>query len=347
MLNDFLYKLIHTLLYNKKFVFLRNFIVKSIPNNIFYRIIAKSESLNLLCDYKNTAGDSQYFEGVIIMFDGKASQPGLADCLRGITSAYYICKTYNIPFKIYYKHPFNLSDFLVPNEYDWTINDELITYSKAQAVPVVCTSYNDLFGENNISLQRDYLLKKLKDYKGKQIHLYTNAFCYDEYFNEMFHELFGLSEKLAHRIDYNLKCLEGKYISTSFRFATLLGDLKDTFGIPLPASERELLMQRCIRAIEELHRKKPEYKKILVTTDSVSFANKIQESLPYVYIIPGDMGHLAYNGADEVVLKTFLDLLIISKADVVYMIRTEIMYRSGFAKRAAFIGNKPFVEVLI
>lgn len=346
---DFIYKLfyktIQALLYNKKLVYLRNFFLKIFPKKFLYSTISKSEGLELLRSYNNKAGNDGYFSGVIIMFDGKAAQPGLADCLRGIASVYYICKTNNIPFKVYYKHPFDLSDYLVPNKYDWTISDEEITYSKNKAYPVVCTSYNAIFGESNPILQKEYLLKKLKNVNSKQIHLYTNTFCYDEHFHEMFNELFCISDKLKKQIDYNLECLEGKYISASFRFATLLGDLKDTFGTPLPNEEREQLMQCCINAIEELHKNNPEYKRILVTTDSVSFVNKIQETLPYIYIIPGDMGHLAYNGADNVVLKTFLDLLLISKAETVYMIRTDIMYRSGFAKRAAMIGNKPFVEV--
>ena len=341
------YQIIQALLYNKKLVYLRNFLLKTFPKNVLYSTISKSEGVELLRHYRNKAQNNSFFSGVIMMFDGKAAQPGLADCLRGIASVYYICKISNIPFKVYYKHPFDLFDYLITNEYDWTISDKEITYSKNEAFPVVCTSYNAIFGESNLILQKEYLLKKLKNVNGKQIHLYTNTFCYDEHFYDMFNELFCISGRLKKQIDYNLECLEGKYISASFRFATLLGDLKDTFGTPLPIEDRELLLKRCISAIEELHKSNLEYKKILVTTDSVSFANKIQEKLSYVYIIPGDVGHLAYNGSDKIVLKTFLDLLLISKAETVYMIRTEIMYQSGFAKRAALIGNKPFVEILI
>lgn len=349
MLYTLFYKIIHVLLYKKGFAPIRNILVWIIPDKFLYNIISKSESLYLLRNYKNEnkSNSNRPFYGVVMMFDGNASQPGLADCLRGIASVYYLCKTNNIPFKVYYKHPFNLSDFLIPNEYDWVINDELISYNKDNVVPVVCTSYSALFGDDNPTLQKEYLLKKLKNYNGKQIHLYTNTYCYDEHFYYMFHELFRMSSALEQSVSYNLQQLGDKYISASFRFAMLLGDLKDTYGTPLPAKERESLIQHCINAIKELHNNNPMYKKILITTDSVSFADKIQQQLPYVYVIPGEMGHLAYNGANEVVLKTLLDLIIISKAETVYMIRTNIMYRSGFAKRAALIGNKPFVEVLI
>ena len=347
MLYTLLYKITQALLYNKRLTWIRNLIVKALPYRVLYSIIAKSESLNLSCNYNSTCQNGNYFSGVVMMFDGKAAQPGLADCLRGIASVYYLCKTNNIPFKVRYQHPFDLSDYLVPNEYQWTICDDQITFDKSKAYPVVCTSYNNLFGEKNTTLQKEYLIKKLKGYNGKQIHLYTNTFCYDEHFNDMFHELFCLSENLKRHIDYNSDCLKGKYISASFRFATLLGDMDDTFGTPLPENERENLMQRCINAIEELHKNNPQYNKILITTDSVTFSEKVKQTLSYVYIIPGAMGHLAYNGAEEVVLKTFLDLFLISRAETVYMIRTDIMYRSGFAKRAAFIGDKPFIEITI
>lgn len=347
MLYTLFYKIIRALLYNKRLTCVKNLVTWALPNKTFYSVISKSESCNLLCDYKSTHRGVNYFSGVIIMFDGKAGQPGLADCLRGIASVYYICKTNNIPFKVRYKHPFELSEYLIPNKYQWTISDDEITFDKDKAYPVVCTSYNDIFKEKNLILQKEYLTKKLKDYSGKQIHLYTNTFCYDEHFNDMFQELFNLSENLEHHVNYNLECLKGKYISASFRFATLLGDLDDTFGTPLPGNERENLMQRCINAIEELHKSNPQYNKILITTDSVTFSEKVKQTLSYVYIIPGAMGHLAYNGTEEVVLKTFLDLFLISRAETVYMIRTDIMYRSGFAKRAAFIGNKPFIEMNI
>ena len=347
LIYNFFYKTSQALLYNKKLVYLRNFFLKIFPKKFLYSIISKSEGLELLRNYKNKTGNDSSFSGVIMMFDGKAVQPGLADCLRAIASVYYICKTNNIPFKVYYNHPFDLSDYLIPNEYDWTISDEEITYSKNKAFPIVCTSYNAIFGESNLILQKEYLLKKLKNVNGKQIHLYTNTFCYDEHFYDMFNELFCISGKLKKQIDYNLERLEGKYISASFRFATLLGDLKDTFGTPLPLERREQLKEQCISTLEDLHKSSPNYNKILVTTDSVSFANLVQERLSYVYIIPGSIGHLAYNGADDVVLKTFLDLLLISNAEVVYMIRTKIMYQSGFAKRAALIGNKPFIDLFI
>ena len=116
MLHKLRYKLIHTLLYNKRFVFLRNFLVKIIPDRTIYRIIAKSDSCELLRNYKDTKDDFQSFQGVIMMFDGKASQPGLADCLRGIASVYYICKTNNIPmpYKTYFADRASGRDLNIP-----------------------------------------------------------------------------------------------------------------------------------------------------------------------------------------------------------------------------------------
>ncbi len=280
------------------------------------------------------------------MFDGNVYNTGLTDKLRAITSVYYWTKKNGYDFIIFFNYPFDLQEFLIPNCYKWDENKNSIVYSKKDAVPKALISYNGIFGEKkNVELHKYYLDSLAKEGE-KQIHLYTNTYCYDEYFRECFHELFKPSLELKKELDFFSKEIGNSYITISFRFAQLLGDLKDTFGKPLPQNEKTELILKCKEAILPILKKNPNASKVLVTSDSETFLAEVS-SLPYVYLLPGKIGHTANNISKDEVKKTFWDMFMISKSLKAYMVRTKQMYKSGFAKRAAMIGNIEFEEVMI
>ena len=99
----------------------------------FYSNSYLNESKNrLLTQYysDSVAEDfSKVSPGIVICFDGHIQHGGLADRLRGIVSVYSYCREHNIPFYINYTSPLELTNWLVPNEYDWvlpTLNSYLI-----------------------------------------------------------------------------------------------------------------------------------------------------------------------------------------------------------------------------
>lgn len=344
---DYYRLLVRRVLYDNRLYWLQKILQKLLGNYHLYKLFCHSERIGLYKYYKKESDNKRFFEGVILMFDGHSDQTGFADCLRGICSIAYMCRQCDIPLKIFYKYPFDLSSYLIPNKYDWIIGEDQLSFNQSEAEPVVAYSYSGIFGNENTIFQRKYLEDALKHRRKKQLHLYTNTDCYDDYFHEMFQYLFKPAEKLKLEIDYYKEQIHGVYVSASFRFANLLGDIKDTFGIELSVIEQNRLKNRCAIALEQIKQMHPESEKILITSDSISFLSYVREKTDFVYIIPGQIGHLAHDGENEIVNKTFLDLFLISNAEYSYMVRTPEMYRSGFAKRASMIGNKPFSEYLI
>lgn len=153
---------------------------------------------------------------------------GLVDQLKGMCSIYFFEKKRQIPFRINYVEPFNLTFFLQPNLYDWCVSEEEISYncrtSKAIALRV-----------NKIKF---YLHKAMLYYYSKrysQVHLYTIAMLFDNYFKQNFNELFKPSPFLIDSIDHQLCAIGGDYVSATFRFQALLGDFYEgelyLFGI--------------------------------------------------------------------------------------------------------------------
>lgn len=169
----------------------------------------------------------------------------------------------------------------------------------------------------------------------------------DNEYGPLFHELFKPTRELQEQINYHLDKLGGKkkYISCTFRFRQLLGDFKEG-GEILPLEKRKLYIERCILTVKDLHLKNSD-KSILVTADSSTFLSKLRErALPYVYIMPGKVVHLGFtfNASHAIYLKSFLDMYMISLADIVYLVRDELMYHSGFPYRAALLGKARYKE---
>ena len=274
--------------------------------------------------------------GVVIMFDGKCAHGGLTDRLRGITSVYSYCKEHGIPFYVHFVHPFSLEDYLEPNNVDWRISKERLSFNLHQAKPVILFDF-DL----HPALHETFMDKTIKQMNG-QIHLYTNSKFRDKDFRCCFHELFRPCEKLQKSIEQHLEQL-GTFVSVSFRFTTLLGDFEDCINTPLPVEEQEELISNCILAIEKIRGAKKGVNKILVTADSEKFLNRVKK-LKYVYVVPGTIGHFDHSNEEQgdMELKTFLDFFLISHAAKVYLVRLGKMYNSGFCRHAAMLGDKPF-----
>ena len=165
-------------------------------------------------------------------------------------------------------------------------------------------------------------------------------------YNQLYKELFKPSQHLSERINLCRKHLSRPYEAVTLRFQQLLGDFKEGNFQILPESERNCLILLCKNKISELYDNGYFHtKKILVTSDSPSFLQEIGK-LQYVFTIPGKMEHMDFtqNRDIEVYLKSFVDLLMLSEAKRITLLKTGQMYRSGFPRFAADLGQIPFNE---
>lgn len=279
---------------------------------------------------------------IVFMVDGRHTHGGLTDRLRAITTIYHYCKLKGIRFYIHFVYPFDLSLFLEPNIYDWSIKPKEISYNSKQATPAIIFDWHF-----NAIFHKPYLNKIVSKNKGKQIHIYSNSNFYKKYYSQDFNELFKLSPILTNRIKLEQEYTKAPYVAMVFRFQQLLGDFKEANYKILPEEEKQILIENCINKVKEIH-DKYSYKTILVTSDSISFLKYISNELPYVHIISGRMVHMDYTKEEDkdVYMKSFIDMIMLSKAEKIYLLKTGDMYHSGFAKYAAMLNNKPYEEIL-
>ena len=85
----------------------------------------------------------------------------------------------------------------------------------------------------------------------------------------------------------------------------------------------------------------------MLMSDSMRFLAYAAQRLAYVSYVPGKVQHIDFceSTADDVNIKLFADIYIISKAERAFLLQTGQMYNSGFPRRAAQVGGVPFKHV--
>lgn len=289
---------------------------------------------------------------LVVMIDGKLAHGGLTDRFRNILSVYSYCKEHQIPFKIHYTYPCNLTQILQPNNYDWQIKSSELSYHFLDTKELVL--YVDPYdlpedkfkrknNEEHLMLLNNEFCKK----RNIQYHLYGNAFFAEGHYCELYEELFKPSPYLKKRIEHVLINMQEPYEAITLRFQQLLGDFSEGNFEILPETERHKLIKSCITKIDDLYNKGYfSTKKILVTSDSPTFIEKVKK-LKYVYTIPGRMEHMDFtkNSDLEMNAKAFVDLYLLMRAQRITLLKVSNMYKSGFPAFAAELGRVKYVEI--
>ncbi len=280
---------------------------------------------------------------LISSIDDRRNTQGFSDRLNGIISIYGLSKATNTPFKIVYTHPFQLTEFLIPNLYNWLPQENELSNSTRDVRFKILRKQR--------TLARLLSLFPIK----KQIRVYAN-YNYLEEINqlysknytsgELFHELFKPTKELADQIKLHREKIGEKYIACVFRFQSLLGDFKEYDNRPATEKEQDILIEQNKKALIDLTKKND--CQILVTSDSLRFISEIK-SLKNIYTLPGKVVHLdcSFGEQKEVYMKSFLDFFMIANAQKVYSIGTKIMYPTSFPMFAAKINNVPFERIIL
>lgn len=316
-------------------------IVALFTNKFFF----KKDEYDYYCGYSDAVEENELGACLIAMFDGRQIHCGLTDRFKGICTTYEFSKDFNIPFYIHFISPFDLSDYLLPNGYDWKVDREKVKYGKRTSVPVFLNDW-----QSDTSFHKLYLKQVIKRNPNKQIHVYSDSTYYIKRYANDFHFLFKPSDGLLSAIDRCLAGIDsGKYCAMAFRFLMLLGDFKEEhakFPTLEDAGQQEL-MEKCEQQILKLRTELGINSKILLTADSKKFVDYMSR-YDFIYVVPGEIAHIdnSHETNRQIYMKTFLDMFMLSKAEVIYQLHTGDMYRnSAFARQAALLGRKRYVQI--
>lgn len=282
---------------------------------------------------------------VVCLFDGRTEHCGITDRLRGIVSSYYVCKELGYDFRIHFVSPFQLHDYLVPNKVDWRISPDDISYNPTDSLVMYCGSNGTLVEP---FFQKRWFRKCFRE-APRQVHVYTNAHLLPRgpLFGRLFAELFRPSARLQAALDDLSAPLRGGYYTMSLRFQRLLGDFHERDGYDISPDEQQQLMDRCVAKIDEVHSRQADQLPVMLMSDSMRFLEYAASRLSYVSYVPGKVVHVDFcsTTGDDVNLKLFCDIYLISRARRAFLLQTGLMYNSGFPRRAAQVGHIPFTHI--
>src|SRR5690606_7966956 len=311
---------------------------------LFFNAYGLREIQMLLKYHKLSFRESVKKPMLISMVDDRRQGKGLTDRFKGIISVYALAKAVGVPYRCIYNHPFNLDDFLEPNEYNWLPKaDELSETVSGVRFKLLRKQHTIRRLLKILPLKRQVRVYANLDYLDEINRKYNKQYQWGELFNELFKPTKVLEDRLQKQLD-NID--SARLIACVFRFQILLGDFKEYHFKPLPEADRQELLTKNICALKRISEQSEV--PVLVTSDSSTFIDAVKD-LKNIYTIPGKVVHID-NVADaesEVYLKSFVDFLMLSRAQHIYSLGTEIMYKTDFPKYAAKVNDVPFERILI
>lgn len=273
----------------------------------------------------------------IMRVDGRGTHGGMTDRFIGAVSWWNYCEKNNLKFKLYYTSPFKLFDYVIPNEYDWTIDESQIP----DGIKNTRIFYGR--GEKGYRLEKVKTKKHIWYYGNYDLSKTLHYFPYNRPWGEIFKKLFKPAPDLERLIDEHKNKIGVKYGAVHFRFQNLLGESTEPLYRKIENDrERNQLITTALKEIEKIHLEHPD-QKVFVASDSNLFIKEASKK-DYVYVLPGISMHMDYmnEDANRTQLKSFLDFFMISEASKVYSIVIGDMYESGLPQYAAKINNVPF-----
>ena len=268
---------------------------------------------------------------------------GMFDRLKGAISIYALSKVHGKRYGIYFTEPFTLEKYLEPNNYDWKVNKEDLTFSFPQTKPII--AYSEKIKPKRLLRERN---GQIHYYYGSNILDFINQWYGTEYeWTTLFNELFRPSPYLEEKIRSLSTGVAGNYIAVHLRFLNMLGDKVEKLPFPeLKEEGKQSLIADCLAKIRELYNN-DKGKGLFVCSDSETFMDIVKKEIPEVMIVSGVSKHIDNSGklSEEDCLKLFLDIYMLAGAERVFSIIGKGLYTSAFPEYSAKIGSKPFERI--
>lgn len=268
------------------------------------------------------------------IFEKHKKHSGIADRLKTVVHLYNISKANGYSFKLYWETPFKLCEYLKP-KYDWVCSSEDFEYS--------------IYDTRIISEVSWRKMPCLRPHKQYHCYRYSGnvlpALFEDTGYKwcELFNELFEPADILINA--FNALGIENNYVAVHLRFVNALEKFENTyFDNHLDSEEERVkLIEKCKKGIQEIIQMN-RGKDVYVISDSKKFLKSLSD-ISVKTLDSSNIGHVSENSDSNSQLKTFLDMLVMAKADKVYRIQSPELFKwSNFAVVAAKIGDIPLID---
>lgn len=306
---------------------------------------ANARKWNLPYTMKMRLGGKYSPDTFFFVISPKAKHPGLADRLKAIIDCYNVAKMNGYKFRIVFKEPFALEDYLAPNKVDWVADYEDLHYVLGRTRfydEMKLITEDDWKGRTNLRSGMEY---HCYAYVGNR---QPRTFPESGYlWTDLFQELFKPSQRLATALD-GYKSIGGSkhgYIAVHLRFVNALDNFEEVscYDNTLQSEEaKQQLIERCKEGIMHIRHRHGDMP-VMVFSDSKRFLDSLTD-LPVIVLDSKNIGHISFGSNDDTTLKTFIDFMMMARAKTIYRIDAPELYAwSGFACVAASAGGVDFL----
>lgn len=265
---------------------------------------------------------------------------GVGDRLLGVTSSYILSQIFDVPFRIYWKTPFELTDILTP-KIDWNKDDYPCTITNDECDRIIVNEHSgqEKFDEINLSIEtKGYALidciYPYYIYLCERFNMYSNM-SIEHVYSHIFHTLFKIPRNLSSKL------IDGKNtIGIQIRSLT-----KISYDFPKLSPEG---VYDFLNAAQKMCESDDSLTAIYLSTDSNVIVKEFPDRIilsnnKTIPIIKSDgvCKHIFYeqfeNSKDK--CKLFIDMLNLSRCE-----KLLISHWSNYGRSAALLsGNDPYI----
>lgn len=281
------------------------------------------------------------------MFDGKFMHGGLVDRLKGIIAFYQFALQSEANFKIYFKSPFELSDYLNTNKLNWIANESDLKWNPFNTrILYLMDNFKIDFNPSAYFKQskknRHIIYSNVDYFAVQKSKLTEEESC--KLWSASFNQLFRKSDIVKQAL--NLLLPKEKFVSIHTRFTSLMGDFKDVTDRELPENRKTQLLALLLNECNKIAAHNPG-KMIFVFSDSPLFLGHIKANSSF-HILDGTPIHIdTIKGTPKRrdVLKVFIDFFALAASEKIYQLKSKEMYLSSFSAYAAKVNQVPYEVV--
>ena len=278
--------------------------------------------------------------GIWLVIDESNARCGITDRLKTAVGLYHLARTNGLGFHFVHSAGFDLREYLLPNETDWTA--ELTDLSPDAEEIRYLAPFTDFPAFRK---DRQYVCRR---YVGKNLIEVTGVPDWQRVWREAFFEMFRPAPAVTGAL---AACpMPERFTAVNIRFLNSLGINESAdYNAPLPPREQERLIGAVLEKVAWCEREAGS--PLVVYSDSVRFLRAAQRA-GYRTCDPEGVGHIMNPGVGSAVcLGTFVYLFQMAKAERIYSVLTlegfpaSVLYRSQYPRYAAILGDRPFIRL--
>ncbi len=281
--------------------------------------------------------------GIFLVIDDKNSRCGITDRLKTAVGLCYVARMHGLDFWFIHQAQFDIRKYLAPNTIPWSAElEDISSLPPEKQMFRYVAPYSDL---PDFKKGRQYICR---EYIGNNIIEKLGVPDWQRVWRELFLDMFVPADIVRNELGSCI--MPERYTAVVVRFINSLGHTENArYNEPFPPGMQERLIAAVLSKVAACEKESDV--PIVVYSDSPRFL-KAAAAAGYRTTDVNGVGNIMNKDVGEyVILRTFVNMFQMSKAEKVYSILhlegfpDNSLYKTQYPRYAAIIGGRPFIRM--